>query len=112
MEYNKDSSVLFENMKTKLVNDINQCKRDDIKLHTSTFIYQDFPWDSKSAMNTYLKSVAKKIMKTLKISFSDSEVYNGSVKQDSCRLIVEASFGSYWNEIEWLKLRVILVQHM
>ena len=29
MEWNKDSSVLFENMKTKFVNDINQCRKDD-----------------------------------------------------------------------------------
>ena len=67
MEYNKDSSVLFENMKAKLVNDISQCRRDGKKSHTSTFIYQDFPWDSKSAINAYLKSVAKKSLKTLKI---------------------------------------------
>ena len=73
------------------------------KLHTCTFIYQDFPWDSKSAINAYLKFVAKKGLKTLKISFSDSEVYNGSEKQDTCRLIAEASFGSYWNEIEWIE---------
>ena len=103
MEYNKDSSVLFENMKTKLVNNINQCRRDDKKLHTGTFIYQDFPWDSKSEMSTYLKSVAKKGLKTLKMSFSDLEVYNESEKQDSCRLIAEATFGSYWNEIECIE---------
>ena len=54
-------------------------------------------------MNAYLKSVAKKGLKTLKISFSDSEVYNESEKQDSCRLIAEATFGSYSNEIECIE---------
>ena len=103
MEYNKDSSVLFENMKTKLVNNINQCRRDDKKLHTGTFIYQDFPWDSNSDMSVYLKSVAKKGLKTLKIWFSDSEVYNESEKQDSSRLIAEATLWSYWNEIECIE---------
>ena len=34
MGYIKDSSVLFENMKTKLVNDINQCRRDGKILYT------------------------------------------------------------------------------
>ena len=54
-------------------------------------------------MNGYLKSVAKKSLKTQIISFSDSEVYNESMKQDSRRLIAEATFESYWNEIKCIE---------
>ena len=58
----------------------------------------------KVRWEAYLKSIAKIGLKILKISFSDSEVYNESEKQDLCRLIAEAIFGSYWNEIECIEV--------
>ena len=65
-----------------------------------TYVIKDFKWNSKIAIQTYLKSLINNSTAMNKTLFIDSNMYTRILKQDSIWLIAEAVFGSFWIEME------------
>ena len=59
-EYTKDSNNLYENIKLKLIGEINQNIKDIKQLDSETYIIKIFSWRSKCVIKPYLKLFVNK----------------------------------------------------
>ena len=99
-EYIEDSKLLLDDIKNEFIRSMNGETKNSWLSNLNTYVIKDFKWNSKIAIQTYLKSLINNSTAMNKTLFIDSEMYTSRLKQDSILLITEAAFGSFWIEME------------
>ena len=102
-EYVENSNLLIESLKNELISVIKGEKWDSWLSNLNTYVSKDFCWNSKGAIESFLKSTISEKLNVNKTLFIESDIYKKWYSQESNWLIAEAAFGSYWNEIENIK---------
>ena len=99
-EYIEDSKLLLDDIKNEFIRSMNGETKNSWFSNLNTYVIKDFKWNSKIAIQTYLKSLINNSTAMNKTLFIDSDMYTSRLKQDSIWLIAEAAFGSFWIEME------------
>ena len=93
-QYVEDSNLLIESLKNELFRAIKEEKGDSWLSNLNTYVSKDFYWNSKGAIESFLKSTISEKLNVNKTLFIESDIYIKWYSQESNWLIAEATFGS------------------
>ena len=73
-EYVEDSNLLIESLKNELISVLKGEKGDSWLSNLNTYVSKDFCWNSKAAIESFLKSIISEKLKVNKTLFIESDI--------------------------------------
>ena len=73
-DYAEDSNLLIESLKNELISAIKEEKGDSWLSNLNTYVGKDFCWNSKAAIESFLKSIISEKLNVNKTLFIESDI--------------------------------------
>ena len=80
-EYTEDSNLLLDDIKNEFIRSMNGEAKNSWLSNLNTYVIKDFKWNSKIAIQTYLKSLINNSTAMNKTLFIDSDMYTSRLNR-------------------------------